>query len=308
MPAVPPVNVYGEGRDIDRLVERRRDAEWFARVLVHDATRYIVGWNERLPVIDTPEGPRLAGVTHREVAGLVTGVPVLLGTLNEAIHVAIDATDSDEAAVLAALPDGARLSELREIGSLLTGAEAALTAAHRGVLLWHSAQRHCGRCGAPTLLTEAGHTLVCTNKECGATHHPRIDPCAITLVTDGDRTLLGRNKRRPGSIFTCFAGFVEAGESLEGAAEREVFEEVGVRLSEVRYHSSQPWPFPGQMMVGFIGVAATFDIRLDEDEIAEAGWFTREELRAIVPGGPVQLPRVDSVARRMIDGWINGEI
>lgn len=308
MPATPAANVYGEGRDIDRLVERRRDAEWFAGVLAHDATRYIVGWNERLPVIDTPEGPRLVGVTHREVAELVTGEPVLLGALDEAIHIAIDATDSDEAAVLAALPEGARLSELREIGSLLSGAEAALTAAHRGVLLWHSAQRHCGRCGAPTLLAEAGHTLMCTNKECGATHHPRIDPCAITLVTDGDRTLLGRNKRRPGSIFTCFAGFVETGESLEGAAEREVFEEVGVRLKEVRYHSSQPWPFPGQMMVGFIGIAETFDIRLDEDEIAEARWFTREELRAIAPGGPVQLPRVDSVARRMLDGWINGEI
>ena len=100
---------------------------------------------------------------------------------------------------------------------------------------------------------------------------------------------------------------MEPGESLEGGAAREVFEEVGVRLSDVRYHSSQPWPFPAQLMVGFTGVASTFEINLDQDEIAEARWFTRDELRAIEPGGPVQLPRGDSVARRMIDAWIQGE-
>lgn len=182
-----------------------------------------------------------------------------------------------------------------------------MAASHRGVLLWHTAQRHCGRCGAPTIAAEAGHTLNCTNTSCGATHHPRIDPAVITLVTDGERVLLGRNRRRPGSIYTCFAGFVEAGESLEAAVEREVLEEVGVRLAEVRFHSSQPWPFPAQLMVGFTATAATFDIRLDEEEIAEARWFTRDELRAIVPEGPVQLPRGDSVARRMIEGWIRGE-
>ena len=228
---------------------------------------------------------------------------MLLGAVDEAVHVAIDASDADEADVNAALPEGARLAELREIGALLPGPEAAMAASHRGVLLWHSAQRHCGRCGAPTTIAEAGHTLICTNSSCGAIHHPRIDPAAITLVTDGDRVLLGRSKRRPGSIFTCFAGFVEARESLEGAAAREVFEEVGVRLSDVQYHSSQPWPFPGQLMVGFVGVAQTFDIRLDEEEIAEARWFTREKLLAITSDGPVQLPRVDSVARRMVDAW-----
>ncbi|MFA7250193.1 MAG: NAD(+) diphosphatase [Dehalococcoidia bacterium] len=300
-------NVYGQ-EGLDRLVERRRDLDWFARLLTNDATRFVLGWRERLPVLDTPEGPRLAAVDHRALAGLALGEPVLLGAVDEAIHVAIDATDSAEAELVAALPAGARLAELREIGALLPGAEAAMAASHRGVLLWHAAQRHCGRCGAPTVAVEAGHTLNCTNTSCGATHHPRIDPAAITLVTDGDRVLLGRNRRRPGSIFTCFAGFVEAGESLEGAAAREVLEEVGVRLSEVRYHSSQPWPFPAQIMVGFIGTPATLDIRLDEDEIAEARWFTREELASLPPDGAVQLPRGDSVARRMINGWIRGEI
>ena len=299
-------NVYGQD-GLDRLVDRRRDADWFRQALTSDATRFVLGWRERLPVFDTAEGPRLATIGHRALGGLALGEPVLLGAIEEAIHVAVDASDSGEADMNAALPEGARLAELREIGALLPGPEAAMAASHRGVLLWHAAQRHCGRCGAPTVAVEAGHTLNCTNSACGTTHHPRIDPAAITLVTDGDRVLLGRNRRRPGSIYTCFAGFVESGESLEGAAAREVLEEVGVRLSEVRYHSSQPWPFPGQIMVGFIGVAETFEIHLDADEIAEARWFTREELRAIAPDGPVQLPRADSVARRMINGWIAGE-
>ena len=299
-------NVYGED-GLDRLVNRRRDAAWFREMLTHDATRFVLSWRERFVVFDTPEGPRLAPVSHREVARMTTGEPVLLGAVDEAIHIAIDATDTDEADVIATLPQSGRLAELREIGSLLPGAEAAMAASHRGVLLWHLAQRHCGRCSAPTTPAEAGHTLICTNTSCGATYHPRIDPAVITLVTASDRVLLGRNKRRPGSIYTCFAGFVEAGESLEGAVAREVMEEVGVELVDVRYHSSQPWPFPAQLMLGFVATASTFEISLDEDEIAEARWFTREELRAIEPGGPVQLPRIDSVARRMIEGWIAGE-
>ncbi len=299
-------NVYGQD-GLDRLVERRRDATWFAQVLTDDATRFIVGWRERLPVLDTAEGVRLAGADHRAIAGLTLGVPILLGEVEGATYVAIDASRSDEADVLAALPAGARLAEIREIGALLPGAEAGMAASHRGVLLWHAASRNCGRCGASMIAADAGHTLRCTNADCAATLHPRIDPCVITLVTDGERVLLGRNGRRPGSIFTCFAGFVEPGESLEGAAAREVHEEVGVHLASLRYHSSQPWPFPAQIMVGFLATAATTEIHLDTEEIAEARWFTREELRGITPDGPVQLPRGDSVARRMISGWIEGE-
>ena len=306
MPATP--NVYGHD-GLDRLVERRLDTEWFHQMLTHDATRFVIGWQQRLPVIDTADGPRLAGADHRALDGLVVGLPVLLGAIDEAVHVAIDASASDEDALLAALAPGARFAELREIGGLLSGAEASMAASHRAVLLWHAAQRYCGACGAPTLAAEAGHTLICTNSECGVTHHPRTDPAAITLVMNaaGDRVLLGRNGRRPGAVFSCFAGFVEAAESLEGAAAREVFEEAGVRLAAVRYHSSQPWPFPGQLMVGFIGTAASDEIHIDNEEIAEARWFTRDELRAITPDGPLQLPRRDSVSRRMIDGWISGE-
>jgi NAD+ diphosphatase len=300
-------NVYGED-GLDRLVERRRDAGWWEDALAAEATRFVVGWRDRLPVLDTPLGPRLASIPATKLAPLVTGEPVLLGAVDEAVHVAMDVSESEEADLLAVLPEGARLAELREIGSLLPGPEAAMAASHRGVLLWHAAQRHCGRCGAPTIVAEAGHTLTCTNAACGAAHHPRIDPAVITLVADpdGERVLLGRNRRRPGSIYTCFAGFVEAGESLEGAVAREVFEEVGVRLADVRYHSSQPWPFPAQLMLGFVGVASTFDIRLDEDEIADARWFTRDDLRHLPGDGSVQLPRPDAVARRMVDAWIEG--
>ena len=301
------MNVYGQD-GLDRMVERRGDIEWFERTLVDDATQFIASWRERVPVIDGAEGTRLAGVSHRALAALKRGRPVLLGSVGEAVYVGIDVTQNDEADVLATLPEGGRYAELREIGALLPGADAGMAASHRGVLLWHAAQGHCGKCGSPTLIADAGHTLKCTNTECAVSHHPRIDPAVITLVTYGDRVLLGRNGRRPGSVFTCFAGFVEPGESIEGAAAREVYEEVGAHLASVTYHSSQPWPFPGGIMLGFTAVATGTEIDLGhDDEIAEARWFTREELRAITPDGPVQLPRGDSVARRMISGWIEGE-
>ncbi|HTZ70160.1 MAG TPA: NAD(+) diphosphatase, partial [Acetobacteraceae bacterium] len=136
------------------------------------------------------------------------------------------------------------------------------------------------------------------------THFPRTDPAVIMLVTDGERALLGQPAAfRQMRVFTTLAGFVEPGESLEEAVAREVFEETGVRAVRVRYHSSQPWPFPGSIMLGFHADAATAEITIDPDELLDARWFTRDELRA--PDGFV-LPPNFSIARRLIDEWLDG--
>ncbi|MSQ30798.1 MAG: NAD(+) diphosphatase [Dehalococcoidia bacterium] len=297
-------NVYGGG-DIDRMVLRRLDEGWLAEALLHADARLLLGWRDRLAVVDALDGPRLAPLPARAFAALEGRVTVLLGEHAGAVHFAVDTGDLDEAAATALVPEGARLAELREVGSTLPAAEAALAAAARGVLQWHRAQRFCGRCGAPTTPAEAGHVLVCTNAACATVHHPRIEPAAIVLVTDGgDRCLLGARTGGQNAVHSCFAGFVEPGESLEGAAAREVFEEVGVRLAEVRYHSSQPWPFPGQLMVGFIATASTFEVHVDETEIKSARWFTRAELLAQVADDTVRLPRADSVSHRMISDWM----
>ena len=301
-------NVYGGGA-VDRLVLRRVDATWLDGALVSAETRLLLGWRDRLSVVDTAEGPRLAPMPATDFGDLAERIAVLLGEHEGAVHFAVDAGDVDEDAAAALLPRGARLADLREVGSLLPDSEAALAAAARGVLLWHRAQRFCGRCGAPTVPGEAGHVLVCTNPECKTTHHPRIEPASIVLVTDGgDRCLLGSRAGAANGVHSCFAGFVEPGESLEGAAAREVLEEVGVRLDAIRYHSSQPWPFPGQLMVGFVAVTHATAFQVDEDEIKSARWFTRAELRSALDAREVSLPRADSVAHRMITDWLNERV
>jgi NAD+ diphosphatase len=177
---------------------------------------------------------------------------------------------------------------------------------------WHQRHHFCGVCGSPTRSEEAGHQRRCTNSACNAVHFPRTDPAVIMAVSDGarngkDRLLLGRQASWPPGMRSVLAGFVEPGESLEEAVAREVKEEVGIEVEDVRYHSSQPWPFPGSIMLGFNAHALSTEIRLSPEEIAEAAWYTREQLRASPEDESFRLPRRDSIARRLVEGWIAGK-
>ena len=308
MSSAPPANVYGG--TFDRLAERRRDGEWLTRARHHPETRILPIWQGRQPIVETPGGPRLVGVPVSAIDGL-NGEPVLLGA-TRAGHAgttwfAVDlgaGPEHEEPRIQ--LPEPARFVDLREAGALLPAPEAAVAATARGLLAWHAQSRHCGRCGAPTRGEAAGHVLRCDG--CGASHHPHIEPAIITLVTDGgDRCVLGRSRRHPAGMHSCFAGFVEPGESLEAAVAREVREEIGLEVEDVHYHSSQPWPFPSQLMIGFTARASTFDIRLDDDEIRSARWFARAELLASPEDETLRLPRPDSVARRLVEDWLRSE-
>jgi NAD+ diphosphatase len=286
----------------DRLAERRADAAWIERALAAPHTRFLGLSNGSIPVTDGDEGPQLAALT-RDLLPVHDGFsPVLLGVLDGGSPwFAVD-LGTDEAQP--ALPEGVRLADLREVGSLLPPAEAALSATARGLLTWHTGHRFCGRCGEDTAVEAAGHRRRCPG--CGASHHPHIEPAVITLVTDGaDRCVLGRSGRHTAGTYSVFAGFVEPGESLEAAAAREVEEEIGLQVTDVRYHSSQPWPFPAALMLGFTARATTFDIEIDPGEIREARWFQREELRGLLDEGSVSLPRPGSVARRLVEEWLH---
>jgi NAD+ diphosphatase len=294
-------NVYGTA--FDRLAERRRDERWLAEAWRNPSTRVLALWGGRQPVIDTAEGPRLAGLPAGAVDGM-EAARVLLGATGDrgGAWFAVDLDGAADQPPIAP-PEGARYADLREVGAVLPSDEAALSATARGVLAWQAANRYCGRCGSRTRAEPSGHVLHCDG--CGASHHPRIEPAVITLVTDGgDRCVLGRSRRHPPGMHSCFAGFVEPGESLEAAVAREVREEVGLEVSEVRYHSSQPWPFPAQLMIGFRARAKTFEIILDDDEIRSARWFTRDELLASPEDETLRLPRRDSLARRMVEDWL----
>jgi len=173
----------------------------------------------------------------------------------------------------------------------------------RALTIWRARHRFCSVCAYPTVSERAGHVLRCSNPDCTHEFFPRIDPAVIVLVTDGDRVLLGRQATWPAGRYSTIAGFVEPGESLEDAVLREVHEETGVRVSNVEYHSSQPWPFPSSLMLGFHAKAEPgAEIQMTPDgELEHADWFTRED----IVSGKLLLPFSHSISYRLIQAWFD---
>ena len=198
---------------------------------------------------------------------------------------------------------GGRFTSLRWAGSRLPEWQAGLLFYAAGILAWHGRARHCGVCGAPTRSERAGHQRVCTDETCGQVHFPRSDPAIITLIRREDRALLVHQTEWPDRRFSTLAGFVEPGESLEQALAREVAEEVGLGVERVDYYASQPWPFPHTLMIGFRTEAGMGDVVLGE-ELSDARWFTRAELREAVEVGEVIIPDPYALSRSLIDDWL----
>lgn len=295
-------NIYA-GCALDRAHHRRRDEAWLLARLTDPASAILPLWRG-LPLISEAGGPAPALLAGGEAAVLVAdGEWALLGLAGEQAVFALELTG-----LAGRSPDlgrWGRFIDLRQIGPLLARSDAALLAYARGLMLWHQRHRFCGACGAPTRSVEGGHQRRCANEGCGLTHFPRTDPAVIMLVTSGDKALLGRQRDWPPGVHSTLAGFVEPGESLEEAVAREVMEEVGVPIGEIRYHSSQPWPFPASIMLGFTARALDERIVLDPQEIDAAAWFTREDLRALPEDERLKLPRRDSIAYRLIRDWLD---
>jgi NAD+ diphosphatase len=292
-----PKNVFA-GSPLDRLDHRRRDAGWIGDRLVHPDTVFLPVWRGQVFVRNAAGGdPAIATLSTDMVARHVATMPwALLGARDEKTLFAIDLSSLD-----APLPPEAAGSfeDLRRLGTVLAAEDAAILAHARGLMHWRTRQRFCGVCGAACTAEQAGHVMACTG--CGTHHFPRTDSAVIMLVTHGERALLGHHARfRERRVFTTLAGFVEPGESLEEAVAREVFEEAGIRVANVRYRHSQPWPFPASIMLGFWADATTEEIDIDPTEILEARWFTRAELAA---QEGFTLPPPVSIARRLIDEW-----
>jgi NAD+ diphosphatase len=304
MMTVSSNNVFA-GAGFDRAAALRRDAAWIAERLEDPSTRFAPVWQlKNLFVVDGE--PRVAWLGAEQARPLLgAGMPVFLGMMDGAAHFAVEVAHEDPADV-ARLAEG-EFDELRRHGTLLEPAEAGMLALARGMLHWHARHRFCGVCGEPTEPGDAGHVRVCTAPACGALHFPRTDPAVIMLVTRGERALLGRQPEWDAGRYSSLAGFVEPGESLEDAVAREVLEETGIRVTGVTYHSSQPWPFPSSLMIGFTAVADNDDaIAIDGDELEDARWFTREEMRAGVAEGTLSLPSNLSISYRLVSEWLEG--
>jgi NAD+ diphosphatase len=217
-------------------------------------------------------------------------------------------TVTEQVAWLARAKPGLRPADLREAAALLNDRDAGLFTHAVALANWHATHTHCPRCGTPTVTVAAGHAQRCPAD--GSEHFPRIDPAVIMLVTDpDDRCLLARNRRWPERRVSILAGFVEPGESAEQAVAREVGEETGITVARVRYVGSQPWPMPQSLMLGFRASAAgDLELRVDDDEIAEAHWFSRDELRSALASREILLPPPVSIAHRLIESWYGEEL
>lgn len=286
---------------LDRATLLRADDTRVRDLLTGGAARIVPVWNQKHLVDDTP---RLQTVTHGEI-NIDTSTLVFLGVAGDIPWFAAGLPESEQPP---ALNTPGEFKDLNSVVALLSGDEAAILAYARAMVIWHFNHRHCGRCGAPAAMTEAGHSRTCTDTACNHRTFPRTDPVVITLITKGDRCLLGRQAMWPPGMYSCIAGFVEPGETLENAVRREGAEETGIKIGDVRYVASQPWPFPASIMLGFRAEALTTDIHCDDDELEDCRWFSKDEVRTFgernsdAPG--FKLPNRFAIARYLIEGWL----
>lgn len=293
-------NVFA-GAFVDRSGERRKDAEWLADALQHPDTLYVPVWGDRCLVGGDPLHTVL--LKRHQIENFVDeNNLIFLGLFRNtaAFAVAIDGKVSAPYAELGEFQD------LRYLGTVLPPDEANLAAHARALVLWHDTQIFCGICGSSARPNTGGNSRVCMNNDCAREIFPRVDPAIIVLVENGEHCLLGRQATWPEGRYSTIAGFVEPGESIEDAVRREVYEETNIRVTNVRYHSSQPWPFPSSLMLGFVAEidpSNISEIHMNDGELEDARWFTRKELRSGFP----QLPFKISIARRLVDSWLDRE-
>ncbi|MZE79032.1 NAD(+) diphosphatase [Streptomyces xinghaiensis] len=296
-PDAPDIPLTAPG-GIDRAAHHRFDEAWLAAAWSHPTTRVFVVSGGQALIDDTPGGRTELVMTPAFEAPVTETHRYFLGTDEEGVR--YFALQKD--ALPGRMDQSARPAGLREAGVLLSARDAALMAHAVALENWQRLHRFCSRCGERTVIAAAGHVRRCP--ACGAEHYPRTDPAVIMLVTDDrDRALLGRQVHWPAGRFSTLAGFVEPGESIEQAVVREVAEEAGVAVGEVRYVASQPWPFPSSLMLGFLARATSPHITVDGEELHEARWFSREELRAAFESGEVLPPTGISIAARLIELW-----
>ena len=282
---------------LDRLVEFRDDPDWIAAALTSPGARFLPQWRGR-GLIDPSRGERpVVYLEERPAQAPVT----LLGRDSRYCYFACPVDEAGQQNLLETHP-GAAFADLRAATAGLHEKHAGILAYAKALLYWQYRNAYCGSCGAPNRLESAGHRLVCENPDCARETFPRIDPAIIVLITHGDACLLGRNAQWPERRFSTLAGYLEPGESLEDAVTREVFEEARVRLSEIHYVSSQPWPFPASAMCGFYAEAASRDCEPSE-EMEELRWVTAAELARCIETDEIRVPPPVSIAFRLIADW-----
>ena len=294
---------------LDRGEAERRDEDWIEAQAQDPQSQFLPFSNLNVLLGDDP-GPTLGWLSLDGIpSDGTTSTPTMLGMMEGATHFAVEV--NEDAAAFIEDWTGMRFEDCRAAGETLPGPEGGIVAQARAQLDWHRRHRFCSVCGNPSVKRRGGQMRFCP--VCKAQHFPRTDPVVITVVEDkeGDRCLLGQSRGRLQRMrmYSALAGFMDQGEAIEEAVAREIMEEAGIQVKNVRYHSSQPWPFPSSLMIGCIAEAATTEINMDAEEMTDVQWFSRSEVLLALEGRSEKLtvPAPLAIAHHLIKSWAYGE-
>lgn len=290
--------------DLDRMVKQRKQAEYLLALQNSPQSRYLVFYDNRF-LVRTRSRTSPCFMASENISRLMPAINtiVFLGSRKDKHYFAAELSDSNTANNL--IDDARDFIGLRECGRGLKARNASLLSYAKAMFNWHQVHGFCGVCGTGTESEQGGHVRRCANAACRKSHFPRTDPAIIVAVTRNDKCLFGRQKSWPPKRFSVIAGFVEPGESIEQAVAREVLEETDIEIDRIFYHSSQPWPFPGSIMLGFSATAITEEICLNDGELQEAHWRSTDELVDGLVSDEFRLPTPLSIAYRLIEDWFN---
>ena len=300
------------GNPLDRASEMRTDDGWIAQRRKDPSSLILPMWRLQ-PFLLGPEknaanlelGLFRPGLCESLAGG---GAPcVFLGLEGECALFALDISAAEDPQISGPLAGLGHFREARAAAQLLSMRDAAILGQAKAMIDWHQRHGFCARCGAATAIVDAGYRRHC--KACGADHFPRTDPVVIMLATYGEECLVGRGRQFPKGMYSALAGFIEPGETIEEAVRRELKEEAGIEVGDVSYYTTQPWPFPSSLMIGCFAEALGKELRVDENELAEARWLTRATARSVIEGAQTEglwLPPPIAIAHHLIRKWALG--
>lgn len=290
---------------LDRMPGMRNGKADFSDLVRSGEVRFlIVKGSENLLRNSDATSPRFLGLKELGTFSPDEESCFLLGEREGVRYFTIDGDSSGHSIPV---PEDGTFTGLRKSRLDVKNWTGALIAYSNALIAWHRNHRFCGKCGSPTMAAELGQARYCSNSHCAVPHYPRTDPAIIVAVTRGDKCLMGRKEGWPEGMFSLVAGYVDHGESLEDSVVREVYEETGIRVRSVSYHSSQPWPFPYTLMLGYFAEAENEDITVDYDELEEARWFSRDDIVRGLAEGTHRLPTPFSISRKLITEWFESD-
>ena len=296
------------GSPLNRASEKRTDQNWIESKR-RDPSSLVLPMRRLDPFLlgaENADPPVQLGLLRTEIAGSLASAEapsIFLGLDGDIAVFALDVTEADDAHI-GRLTGLGYFRDARVAAQIVSLEHAAIIAQAKAMIDWHQRHGFCPRCGAPTKMMDAGYRRLCG--KCNSEHFPRVDPVVIMLATHGDACLVGRGKQFPPGMFSALAGFVEPGETIEEAVRRELMEEASVKVGEVTYYATQPWPFPSSLMIGCFAKAENRDVKADETELAEVRWLERRIVRELIEGKQVDSVRVPppiAIAYHLIRTW-----